>query len=141
MHLDDLRSSKFLKRSDVGRGVLVTIKKLTTENVAKEGEPPDFKHVAWFVELEKPLVLNGTNGQIIASINGHESDIDKNWPGTRVVLYDDPNVAYKGRLVGGIRIRAPRQEVRLPPPPPPPPPPAELPEIAPSVVADEDLPF
>ncbi len=59
-----------------------------------------------FQEVDKPCVLNSTNGQIIASITKSE-DTD-NWAGHKIVLYDDPNVSFGGKLVGGIRVRAPR---------------------------------
>lgn len=106
--LSDIRSSKFLKKDDVGEGVLVTIREVTKENVAKEGADPEIKFALTFQELDKPLVLNSTNGQIIAQITGHEDDIEHNWPGTKIVLYNDPNVSFGGKLTGGIRIRAPR---------------------------------
>jgi hypothetical protein len=108
MNLSDLKTSKFLKQSDVGNGVLVTINRIGHQNVAMEGAEPDEKAVLYFTELEKPLVLNSTNGQIIAKISGHDTDIEKNWVGLRVVLYTDPNVSYGGKIVGGIRVRAPR---------------------------------
>jgi len=117
MNLGDLQTSKFLKRADVGPGTLVTIKKLTQENVAKEGAEPEHKAVLWFHELDKPLVLNSTNGQIIAKITGADQNIEKNWLGARIVLFDDPNVSFAGKLVGGIRVRAPKAGAKLPPPP------------------------
>lgn len=117
MNLSDLKTSKFLKQSDVGNGVLVTISRIGHQNVAMEGSEPDEKAVLYFSELEKPLVLNSTNGQIIAKISGHDTDIDKNWVGFRVVLYTDPNVSYGGKIVGGIRVRAPRLKAGTAPAP------------------------
>ncbi len=117
MNLGDLKTSKFLKRDDVGMGVLATIKSLSRENVAKEGADPEYKPVVHFHELDKPLVLNSTNGQIIAKITGKEENIEREWIGARVVLYDDPNVSFAGRLVGGIRVRAPKPGAMLPPAP------------------------
>lgn len=108
MNIAGLKQSKFLTRADVGRGQLVTIDQLTQENVAKEGAPEELRYCLWFKECEKPMVLNSTNGQIIAKIaNSEETDT---WPGTKVVLYDDPNVSFGGKLVGGIRVRAPRNQ-------------------------------
>ena len=108
MNLTDLRESKYLKREDVGPGVLATISAITQKNVAPEGAPADNKAVVFFAELPKPMVLNSTNGQAIAQITGKDTDIERNWIGARVVLYNDPNVSYAGKLVGGIRIRAPK---------------------------------
>jgi hypothetical protein len=62
MNLSDLKTSKFLKKEDVGAGVLVTIFSLTRENVAMEGAEQDMKCAVHFEELDKLLVLNSTNG-------------------------------------------------------------------------------
>lgn len=116
MNLGDLKSSKFLKKEDVGEGSLVTIRALHQENVAKEGADEELKAVMYFEEFEKPLVLNSTNGQIIAKITGIEEDIERNWIGKKIVLYNDPNVSFGGKVTGGIRVRAVRtpQEKTLP---------------------------
>lgn len=58
------------------------------------------------------MVLNATNGQIIAGIvKSEETDT---WPGNKIVLYDDPNVSFAGKLTGGIRARAPRGQAAKP---------------------------
>lgn len=123
--INDLKTSKFLKRDDVGIGKLVTISAVTQDNVAKEGAPEELKFCLHFKELDKPMVLNSTNGQIIARITGVEDDIEVGWIGKKIVIYDDPNVSFGGKLVGGIRVRAPK-------------PGAVSPEPAPVV---DDLPF
>lgn len=110
--LNDLRSSKFLRKEDVGEGVLVTVRAMTCENVAKEGAPEELKWTLHFEEFDKPLVLNSTNGQIIAQITGHDKDIEKNWVGTKLVLYNDPSITFGGKLTGGIRVRAPRNQAQ-----------------------------
>lgn len=111
--INDLKTSKFLKREDVGEGALVTISGLTKENVAKEGAEPEYKWTLHLQEFDKPLVLNSTNGQIIAKITGFEDDIEEKWVGAKIVLYDDPNVSFGGKLVGGIRVRAPKNTAKL----------------------------
>jgi hypothetical protein len=108
--INDLKSSKFLKKEDVGEGALVTVTGLSQENVAKEGVDPEMKWVLHFAEYEKPLVLNSTNGQIIAQITGKSEDIEREWIGAKLVLYSDPNVSFGGKLVGGIRVRAPKAQ-------------------------------
>lgn len=106
MHISALKQSNFLTRADVGLGALMTIRTITQENVAKTGAPEELRWCLHFDEAEKPMVLNSTNGQIIAGITKSE-DTD-NWVGHKIVLYDDPNVSFGGKLVGGIRVRAPR---------------------------------
>lgn len=101
-----LKSSKFLTKGDVEPPVLVTITSCTEMNVAKEGAPEEFKWVLHFAETEKPMVLNSTNGQIIAGFTG--SDNTDDWTNRKIVLYHDPNVSFGGKLIGGIRARAPK---------------------------------
>jgi len=96
----------------VGKGTLATIKGVFQENVAKEGAPEEPRWCVVFAELEKPMCLNTTNGQIIAQITGHE-DMD-DWTGHKIVLYDDPNVSFAGKLTGGIRVRAPKSPAAAP---------------------------
>lgn len=108
MNVAQLKQSRYLTRADVGTGVLVTISDVTQENVAKEGAPEELRWIVHFNELEKGLVLNNTNGMVMAKLfNSDESD---DWRGHKVVLYDDPNVSFGGKLVGGIRVRAPRNQ-------------------------------
>jgi len=115
MNLNDIRTSKYLKKEDVGEGALVTIKSLSEQNVAKDGAEPDMKVVIQFEEFEKPMVLNSTNAQIIIQITGKDDDFENTWPGSKVVLYNEPNVSFGGKLTGGIRVRAPRNQQDKPP--------------------------
>lgn len=110
--ISDLKQSKFLTKTDVTPPVLGTIRAYEQVNVAKDGAPVEEKYVLHFNELEKPLVLNSTNGQIIASITKSE-DFD-GWIGKTIVLYFDPNVSFGGKLTGGIRVRAPKEGAKLP---------------------------
>jgi len=139
-HISALKQSKFLTRSDVGTGVLVTIREVFQENVAKEGAPEELKWCIAFDECEKPMVLNSTNGQIIAGIT--KADDTDNWPGHKIVLYDDPNVSFGGKLVGGIRVRAPRGQAAKPAPAKSPARPAPAPELEPQPdEPQDDVPF
>ena len=102
----EMIESKFLKKEDVGgeRGVLVTISGCQQANVAMQGADPEMKWTLAFAELDKPMVLNSTNIHMCAKACG--SDNTDDWMGKKVVLYEDPNVSFGGKLVGGIRIRA-----------------------------------
>lgn len=123
----EMRESKFLKKEDIGRGALVTIASCVKKNTAMEGAEPELKWCLTFQELEKPLVLNLTNTQMIEQILG--SDDTDHWIGKRIVLYTDPNIMYAGKIVGGIRVRKPKDTA-----PPPPPPMADA-------LTDDDIPF
>lgn len=134
MHVSELKQSKYLKKEDVGAGILVTIKEVCQENVAKEGAEPEYKYIVYFDGHEKGMVLNSTNGQLIAkALKSEESD---DWIGHKIVLYDDPNVSFGGKLVGGIRCRAPRNHPAAPKAPAPQrPAPAARPAPAPAAAA------
>lgn len=142
MNIAGLKDSNFLTRADVGKGMLVTIDKLTQENVAKAGAPEELRWCLHFSECEKPMVLKSTNGQIIAGIT--KSEETDNWRGHKIVIYDDPNVSFGGRVVGGIRVRAPRNQPA--PAPAPEPNPASTPvppekDHNPSTEPADDVPF
>lgn len=109
-----MRTSKFLKQDDVGRGVLLTIASVEQMNVAAEGAPIEKKWCLTFNEEDKPLVLNSTNIQLCEAICG--SDETESWIGKRIVAYTDPTVMYAGKMTGGIRLRAPKASA--PPPKP-----------------------
>jgi hypothetical protein len=104
--VSQMLESKYLKKDDVGEGVLATFRTFKHVNVAQEDQQADMKWVAYFNELEKPLVLNSTNIQVAAMALG--SDNTDDWIGKQIVLYVDPNVSFGGKVVGGIRLRAPK---------------------------------
>jgi len=110
--VNDLKQSRFLTQNDIEQPVLVTITGSNEFNVAKDGAEPDMKWALTFKEIEKPLILNYTNGQIISQITG--SDHSDGWIGKKIVLYVDPNVSFGSKLTGGIRCRAPKNRVVQP---------------------------
>lgn len=132
--IGEMSESRFLKRADVGAGKLVTITGCEKQNVAKKDEKAEYKWTLSFEELEKPLVLNKTNSELIAMISGERNS--DNWSGVRVVLYDDPTISFGGKLVGGIRVRAPKGAAAQRPPTSKPPV-AELEEEP----GDSEIPF
>lgn len=132
----EMRESKFLKKEDVGAGALMTVASCEQYNVAKEGAPPEHKWCLTFTETDKPLVLNSTNIQLCERMFG--SDDTDHWVGKKIVLYTDPNVSYQGKVIGGIRVRAPKVKpaaAKLVPVAPPPPEP-DFEDAGP-----EDVPF
>jgi hypothetical protein len=109
MHISQLKESNYLKKEDCDPPILVTIDHLSQKNIAMEGESADMKHCLHFQEDIKPLILNSTNAQLIARAVGSEETDE--WKGKQVVLFNDPNVSFKGELVGGIRVRAKRSKI------------------------------
>ncbi len=123
--ISQMAESKFLKRADVGAGKLLTIESVSQTNVAKQGDTPEMKWCVSFLEVDKPMVLNRVNSELIAMITKERNS--DNWGGFKIVLYDDPTISYAGKLVGGIRVRAPRGAAAQKPPPAKPPQ-AQLPD-------------
>ncbi len=112
MKVSEMLTKKFLRKEDVGTGMLLTVTGLTQENVAKEGAEPEHKFCLTFEETDKPLVLNSTNMHLCVGIFGSEETDD--WRGQRVVLYTDPTIAFGGKIVGGIRVRKPKGQAAAP---------------------------
>lgn len=100
--------SKFLKKEDVDPAKLVTIKAMRQANVAMDDKPEELKWTVLFKELDKPMVLNSTNIQLL--VNALGTDETDEWVGKQVVVYNDPNVSFAGKITGGVRIRAPKKK-------------------------------
>jgi hypothetical protein len=133
MKLTELLPSTYLKKEDFPQPALLTIDRLERVNVAQEGQPPENKWCLHFAELERGLVLNSTNIQTLGAIHGDDTDL---WIGKKVVAFHDPSVPFGGKLVGGIRLRAPKPRAV----------PAAAPAPAPAASnpladLDDDLPF
>jgi len=92
--------SKFLKKEDAGEGILVTIKGVEKRDVGTEAEPEQ----KWVLLLEenKPMVLNSTNLALIEKALG--SDESDEWVGQKIILFNDENVSFGGKLTGGVRV-------------------------------------
>lgn len=113
--LSEMLPSRFLKKDDAPKPMLLTIADIEQVNVAPDGQPAENKWTMTFTELDKPLVMNSTNLHLAAAACGSE-DTDQ-WMGKKIVLYHDPNVSFGGKLVGGLRLRAPKNQVNTPPAP------------------------
>jgi len=114
-NVDDLKQSRFLTQRDVDPPVLVTIKSYEQMNVARQTAEPDMRYILYFQELDKPMTLNSTNGQLIRAITGSnplaDDEFDE-WIGKKIVLYREPNVSFGGEVTGGIRCRAIRHQAQ-----------------------------
>ena len=111
-NIDQMKKSDFLKKEDCGSGILVTMGNVEEQNIAMEGKPQDLKWCLHIEGSDKPLILNTTNMQLIAQIVGSKETDD--WRGKKVVLYNDPSISFGGKLVGGIRVRAPKGQAPKP---------------------------
>jgi hypothetical protein len=93
--------SKFLRKEDVGDDdIAVTIKSVTLEDMP--GDAGEKRWVLNFKELPKGMVLNSGTIKVCEKAFGRHTD---SWAGGKVTLFVDPNVQFKGQVVGGLRIR------------------------------------
>lgn len=142
MNINQLKDSKFLRKEDCGKGILVTIDKIEQFNVAPDGKPEELKWCIVFQEDVKPFVTGPTTRTLVAQIVGSEETDD--WHGRQIVLYHDPSIIFAGKVTGGIRPRAPQRPApRSAParPAPRPAPVAAQPEPEPELPEDDDVPF
>lgn len=105
---DQMNEGKYLKKEDFPQPALLTIKGFKRENVARDDEPDELKWVVYFHEIDRGLALNVVNTQSLKIATGRDSSEES--IGCKVVLYNDPSVSMGGKLVGGVRVRAPRNQ-------------------------------
>lgn len=129
MKISDAFPSNYLKSSDLqGRSVRVQIDKVQTEELGRDRE---MKPILYFQGKSKGMVLNRTNGMVIAAAYGDDTD---SWRGAEIELYV-AIVEMGGKQMDGLRVRIPaRQAVRQPVPPQEPPPRTAAPDSS-------DVPF
>lgn len=129
-----MQESKFIKKEDLDqdRGNLVTIREFKNMKVDDSGDEPEYKWIVFFREFTKGMVLNATNREVLKRIYGDDTEA---CIGQKIVIYVDENISFAGKLVGGIRMRAPRRPAAPPVEPVQP--------AAPSKTADysDDIPF
>ena len=110
--IHELIPSKYLTKYQLGdqQAALYTISNLRTENVGTEDEEVE-KVVIFFDETPKGFVANKTNLNTLIAIYGEDYE---GWVGKKIVVYFDPTIQYGGKLVGGLRLRAPKGAVPEP---------------------------
>ena len=111
MKTSKMKESKFLTKDDVMPPLLVTMGTVERVNVALPGADEEWKWALHFDELDKPLLLNQTNINLINAATSTDDTDD--WVGKKIVLYNDPSIMYKGEVKGGVRVR-PNQTVQSP---------------------------
>ncbi len=126
---DKYRNTRFIQKADVENSphgaILVTVKEVAEENVALDYQDAKEKYVIHFDENYKPWAPGFEVLEVIKQING-SGNVD-DWPGTKLVLFVDPFVKFGGKVLGGIRCRAPKEQ-------------PEQVDVKP-VVDDSDIPY
>jgi hypothetical protein len=99
------RDSSYLRKEDFPSPEILTISEVCEEEVTAPGKKPKKKLIIRFEEIEKGMVCNMTNGDVLFEITGCEYPDD--WVGVRVMVWHDPSVPYAGKRIGGLRLRKP----------------------------------
>lgn len=113
--LDDAvpRQSKYLAKEDVTPDVLATVSHMTMDDIEADNKI-ERRAVLHFHGDLKPLILNQTNKELLKAVTGETTAGGiKN---KQIVLYNDPTIMFGGKLTGGIRIRAPKNQPATPVP-------------------------
>jgi hypothetical protein len=98
MNFDTLFPSKWMKASDLGdEPQILTIKDVDIEKM-NDGET---KPVVYFKGSTKGLVLNVTNGRVLADLYGSDTD---DWVGKQISLVTS-RTDFQGRQVDCIRLQ------------------------------------
>lgn len=96
--------TKYLSKDDITAPTVGTIARVVNETLG-QGEDQEIKPVMYFsAGIPKPMVLNNTNWMNVEAVYGDESD---NWTGKPIEVWVDPSVAFGGKRIGGLRLRAP----------------------------------
>ena len=120
--LDSAYGSKFRSGPDVGdRKIRSKVLKVRKDDMRGKDGTSRKRLVLVLEGLDKPMVLNKTNKDVLVSALGK---VPANWINASVGIYVDPNVMYAGVRTGGLRLRvlgpvvtAARREPEPPPPP------------------------
>lgn len=108
MDLNSLNNSKYLGKQDVPLpGLRLTIGSFGVEQF---DEGPKLV-VYWQQAGIKPMLCNKANrNRLIDAFGTSNTDA---MIGLAVVVYNDPDVEYGGKRVGGLRFRIPRQQLDM----------------------------
>ena len=106
------RHSNYLRKEDFPEPEDLKISDAQEEMVAAPGEEPEPQLVLYFEEKTKGMVCNPTNSETLENMTGSENPRD--WIGTTVTVFNDPNVKFGSQRVGGLRLRVPMMRMKKP---------------------------
>lgn len=83
----------------------VTIRKVEVKMIGGAEEEKEEKLTLQFAEVEQGLILNRTNLKTLAGLWGDETE---SWLGKKIEIYVDEAIAFRGKVVAGLRVRIPK---------------------------------
>ena len=103
-NLPVISTGKYLKRESVtAEGEVHTVIKCAEEEINASDGGTETKWILYLSDL-KPLIMNATN--IRRAVAAFASSETNNWPGKKIIVFDDESVEFGGKVVGGVRLRA-----------------------------------
>ena len=103
-NFNDMFPSRFFRAADIPRGgITLVIEDVTEEEVNGDGEGKQTKWALKFKDEDRLLVLNKTNGTILAEAFGPDTD---SWADKAITLRTE-KVSFGGRMTDGIRVSVP----------------------------------
>jgi hypothetical protein len=100
-----ISTGKYLKRESVtAEGEVHKVIKCVEEEINASDGGTETKWILYLSDL-KPLIMNATNIRRCIAAFGGDSETN-HWPGKSIEVYDDANVEFGGKVVGGVRLRA-----------------------------------
>tara|TARA_R110000764_G_scaffold210625_1_gene296605 strand:- start:660 stop:1025 length:366 start_codon:yes stop_codon:yes gene_type:complete len=99
-----ISTGKYLRRESVSpEGQTHQVIRCVEEEINSADGGSELKWILYMSDL-KPLIMNATNiRRCISALGGSQTD---SWVGQSLVLYDDAEVEFGGKVVGGVRVRA-----------------------------------
>jgi hypothetical protein len=118
--LEKCYGSKYLGAVDLGNKKIKTrILRITKEAMQQQGKGERIKFVLYLANIDKPMVLNATNKNILVDELGRNP---ANWKGAEIGLYTEPT-QFGGKPTRGLRLRVfslPKGAAKVAPPKPKP---------------------
>ena len=97
--------SKYLKHQELnGQDWVVTIDRAERHEMKNNDNETEKKFVLFFKEIEKGMILNATNMNVLYTL--FNSDDSDDWAGKRITLYTKDDIEMGGKIMSGLRIRA-----------------------------------
>ena len=105
MKMSKMFPSNYLSKEDLEKPEIFTIDMVDMEKVTNEDGEKEAPVVYFTDDNSKPFILNKTNAVTLAEKFGEDSD---DWSGRIIELFKDPDIMFRGKKIGGIRIRVPK---------------------------------
>jgi hypothetical protein len=99
--VSDLLGGRYLAAQNIPEPLKVTIVGAERAEIEEDDKSLVTKLVVHFQELQKPLLCNKTNLNMLVHLHGRDSD---EWIGKQVIIQSEP-VEFAGKIVEALRVK------------------------------------